>query len=102
MVERIELAEGFIAFVQVADFADVYDIEVRAECRRQGYGRSLMQLFLDEMKSRGVVDVTLEVRVDNVAAIALYEKFGFERLSIRKKYYNDGCDGQLMRLKVKK
>ena len=43
---------------------------------------------------------TLEVRVDNLIAISLYEKFGFEKVSIRKGYY-DGVDGLLMKLELK-
>ena len=99
MSERIEFVFGFIEFHVVTDFADIHDIEIKNECRGKGYGSKLISEFLDEMKKRGVTDVTLEVRVDNVAAIALYEKFGFERVSIRKGYYR-GIDGLLMRLKI--
>jgi len=98
--EKIELEEGFIEFHQVADFADIHDVEVNSEYRGQGYGTKLMELFLSEMKKRNVLEITLEVRVDNTVAIRLYEKFGFECVSMRKAYYNDGCDGMLMRLNV--
>ena len=96
--EKIELACGFIEFHQVDDFADIHDIEVKTEYRGKGYGAKLMGLFLSEMGSRGVTVVTLEVRVDNVVAISFYEKFGFKRTAVRKGYYQDGCDGLLMRL----
>jgi len=99
MSERIELEAGFIEFVQVGDFADIYDVEVRAELRMQGHGSQLMALFLAEMRRRDVAVVTLEVRIDNLPAIRLYEKFGFEQVSIRKGYY-DGVDGLLMKLEV--
>ena len=96
--EKIELTFGFVEFNQVADFADIHDIEVKPEYRGKGYGKQLLILFLSEMKSRGVTEVTLEVRIDNVVAISLYEKFGFERIAVRTSYYKDGCDGLLMRL----
>ena len=96
--EKIELACGFIEFHQVDDFADIHDIEVTTEYRGKGYGTKLMELFLSEMGSREVTIITLEVRVDNVVAISLYEKFGFKRIALRKGYYEDGCDGVLMRL----
>ena len=98
--EKIELDEGFIEFHQVGDFADIHDIEVEFEYRGKGYGAKLMELFLNEMKNRGVIVITLEVRIDNTVAISLYEKFGFECIAVRTNYYKDGCDGLLMRLEV--
>ena len=99
MSERIVVEQGFIEFVQVGNFADIYDVKVRAEIRGQGYGSRLMELFLTEMRRRAVMIVTLEVRIDNLPAIRLYEKFGFEQVSIRKGYY-DGVDGLLMKLEL--
>lgn len=99
MSERIEVEQGFVEFVQVGDFADIYDVEVQVELRGQGYGSRLMELFLAAMRSRSVAVVTLEVQVDNLVAIRLYEKFGFEKMSIRKGYY-DGVDGLLMKLEL--
>jgi len=95
----MELEQGFIQFVQVGDFADIYDIEVRAKLRGQGCGTQLMAQFLTEMRRRAVVTITLEVRVDNLPAIRLYEKFGFKQVSIRKGYYG-GLDGLLMKLEL--
>ena len=96
MFERIEDAHGFIEFQQVDDFADLHNIEVKPENQRKGYGAKLLAIFLDQMRSRGVTEVILEVRVDNEQAINLYRKFGFEEVSIRKNYYQDGCDAQVM------
>ena len=96
MSEKIELKEGFIEFHQVVDFADIHHIEVKSEYRGQGYGAKLMELFLNEIKNRNVNEITLEVRVDNSVAIRLYEKFGFEQVSVRKGYYK-GVDGLLMK-----
>ncbi|MCL1990104.1 MAG: GNAT family N-acetyltransferase [Defluviitaleaceae bacterium] len=100
MPEKIQLREGFVEFHQVADFADIHDIEVKLEHRGQGYGKKLMTLFLKEMKQRDVREVTLEVRVDNVVAIGLYEQCGFECVSVRKGYYR-GVDGLLMKLECR-
>ena len=99
MSERIAVEQGFIEFAQAADFADIYDVEVVTEFRGQGYASRLMELFLAEMRRRGVTVVTLEVRVDNLAAIGLYQKFGFAQVSVRQRYY-DGVDGLLMRLEL--
>ena len=40
--------------------------------------------------------ITLEVRVSNVAAISLYEKFGFKSIGVRKKYYQDNNEDALI------
>jgi len=98
--ERIEIKQGVIEFVQVGDFADIYDFEVKPEFRGQGFGKDLLRAFLTEMKGRNVETITLEVRIDNLIAISLYEKFGFEQVSIRKGYYNS-IDGLLMKLELK-
>ena len=98
MSEKIALTCGFIEFHQVDDFADIHNVEVEVECRGKGYGTKLLELFLSEMRNRGVTVITLEVRADNVAAISLYEKFGFKRAAVRKGYYANGCDALLMRL----
>lgn len=102
MSERIELIEngvcmGVIEFHVAVDFADIHDVVVKAEYRGKGYGAKLMSEFLTQMKKRNVIDVTLEVRMDNVAAIALYEKFGFKKVNVRKGYYGN-VDGLLMKL----
>ena len=98
MFEKIELEAGYIKFHQVIDFADIHYIKVFPDFRGQGYGTKLMNAFLEEMKDRGVKDVTLEVRVDNLIAIKLYEKFGFKAVGFRKKYYEGSTDGLLMKL----
>ena len=41
-------------------------------------------------------NVNLEVRVSNVKAIALYQKFGFKNVAVRKRYYSNGEDAYLM------
>lgn len=97
--EIINISQGYIEFHQVADFADIHHIEIKASFRNQGYGKVLMSLFLKEMEKRGVIDVTLEVRVDNFVAIKLYEACGFLKTSVRKGYY-DGVDGHLMCKKI--
>ena len=53
-----------------------------------------MDFLIDDLSNPGD-KITLEVDVDNKAALALYQKFGFEVISIRKGYYN-GQDAYLM------
>jgi ribosomal-protein-alanine N-acetyltransferase len=44
------------------------------------------------------VEVLLEVRADNPRAQALYVRFGFEQIHVRRRYYRDGTDALIMRL----
>lgn len=49
-----------------------------ASVRRQGLGTQLITAALDTAKSKGMTRIELTVRVDNQAALALYERFGFK------------------------
>ncbi len=92
---------GFGAAMVNCDSADLLDIAVEPERRCCGIGSVLMQFLFDECKRRGVKEIFLEVRVTNDSAIALYKKFGFEQISVRKNYYSSPiCDGLVMRKSI--
>jgi [ribosomal protein S18]-alanine N-acetyltransferase len=84
-----------------ADQADIQTIAVLAAHRRAGIGFALMSALLAEAVRRGVIAVFLEVRADNPPAQRMYERFGFERLGVRKAYYDDGTDAITMVWKVR-
>lgn len=73
----------------LADEAHVTTVAVDPDYRRQGLGQKLMEELLARAKDRGAVCSTLEVRVSNASAIALYEKLGYVRAATRKNYYPD-------------
>lgn len=82
--------------------ADIQSLAVVAPARRRGLARTLVQSLVAEARDRGVREVFLEVRVDNPGAQALYDSLGFERLGLRKGYYQpDNVDGISMRLTVR-
>ena len=58
-------------------------------------------MLLTEMMSKartdGATHMLLEVRTDNAPALALYERFGFMRISQRPRYYPDGGDALILR-----
>jgi ribosomal-protein-alanine N-acetyltransferase len=87
---------GYAGLAAAADQADIQTIAVLAEHRRSGVGATLMTELLSEAVRRGVTEVFLEVRSDNPPAQAMYESFGFERLGLRRKYYDDGTDAITM------
>ncbi len=79
-----------IAWV-VADELHILDVCVLPGSRRQGLGRALVQRLLAEEHP-----ALLEVRANNLPAVALYEGMGFVRVGLRKRYYDDGEDALLM------
>jgi ribosomal-protein-alanine N-acetyltransferase len=65
----------------------VNNIAVRRDAQRRGVGRALLEALLAEATRRGVRRVFLEVAVDNEPALALYAGYGFEGVSVRRRYY---------------
>ncbi len=74
----------------------ITNVAVHPEHRRRGLGSLILQKLVEEGLSEGVTDITLEVRVSNGPAIALYQTFGFEEAGVRPRYYRDGEDALIM------
>lgn len=72
---------------EVADEAEIFNLAVAPQYRRQGHGAALVTAALEGMRSRGIQNVFLEVRESNLGAIAFYEKLGFLKNGRRKEYY---------------
>jgi ribosomal-protein-alanine N-acetyltransferase len=87
---------GYLCLKQVLDEAEILDVAVSASLRGRGVGRILVEGALAASRSRGVAVVSLEVRVGNREAIALYERLGFREVGRRKNYYDNGDDAILM------
>lgn len=90
----------YMAEMAGPDFT-LMDICIATEHQGQGYAKLLIEDLLDEAKIRNAESIFLEVRVSNLSAIGLYEKFGFNEMGIRKDYYpaeNGREDGKLMGL----
>jgi len=80
---------GHAALVVVADQGHVTSIAVDPAHQRAGIGSRLLAALCREAVDRGLVAMTLEVRVDNEPAIALYRRFGFAPAGVRPGYYAD-------------
>lgn len=80
------------------DDAHVTSLAVAGEARRRGHGRRLVTALVAMAGSLRVEAVTLEVRVSNGAARALYRGCGFEEVGERRRYYPDGEDAVIMTL----
>lgn len=84
---------GYLNFSQMYENAELNQIFVKDDYRKLGIGSKLMAFFLSQCFNCS--SISLEVRCSNVAAIKLYEKFGFIKATIRKNYY-DNEDAFLM------
>ncbi len=74
----------------------IVTIAVRQDCRRQGIGEVLLVAALDAALEAGQDEVTLEYRISNLAARALYEKYGFAQVGVRTRYYSDNNEDAVL------
>jgi [ribosomal protein S18]-alanine N-acetyltransferase len=88
---------GYGGLMFVVDEAHVTTLSVHPDHRRQGIGARLLLELVRDARSKGVRALTLEVRMSNEAARALYERFGFVPAGVRKGYYAEvGEDALVM------
>lgn len=73
--------------------AQLLNLSVVPDSRREGLGGQLLRRFLAEAVRLGAEQIFLEVRVGNAPAIALYEREHFGRVGRRTAYYPPGQDG---------
>lgn len=86
--EREQLA-GFAGMWCLLDEAHVVTVAVSPDDRGRGYGKLLVHALLDRALSLGMQVATLECRVSNDVARALYRDYGFYEVGLRKAYYSD-------------
>ena len=77
--------------------AELVSIAVNPASRGKGVASSLLRNTLRRLRLRGVVRLSLMVKVTNKQARRFYDKHGFERVRKMRGYYEDGADGVLMR-----
>ena len=80
--------------------ADVLTVGVIPDQRGKGIARKLMAQITDWAGQQGSTAMMLEVKVDNMEAIGLYESLGYSKLNIRKDYFGAGLDALVMRLEL--
>jgi ribosomal-protein-alanine N-acetyltransferase len=81
--------------------ADVLTIGVIPEHRKSGIGRAFMAQLESWAIDKESNAMMLEVAVENIAAIAMYESLGYSRISERKNYYGSGRDALVMRKELR-
>lgn len=83
--------DSYLIILDSIDVYEIFEIAVRNTKKRKGLASKLLEKLPNDK------DVFLEVNENNKAAINLYKKFGFEQISIRKKYYNNKDNALIMR-----
>jgi len=98
LLARMHVPVGVIALQTVGDVADLHRLVVAPRQRRHRIGTALVIAGLEAVRHAGARSVLLEVALDNDAAIALYQRLGFEQLAARDDYYGPGRHALILKL----
>ena len=97
VLEKDGLVVGFLDYWVTFDSATIDQIAIKKSERNQGFAKILLEKSINDLKELGEVSFfTLEVRTSNEPAINLYKSFGFQKVTIKEKYYDDGEDAIYM------
>jgi ribosomal-protein-alanine acetyltransferase len=91
-----EYIVGIAGFWAMVDEAHITTLAVRDPYRRQGVGERLLIEIIEMAVQFNANVVTLEARVSNKQAQTLYEKYGFQKVGLRKAYYTDNGEDALI------
>lgn len=86
-------AAAVVFYRRNARTARLYSLAVGSHARGTGLGGALLAAAETDARTRGCTSMRLEVRSDNPAAIALYERRGYRRIARLPGFYEDGADG---------
>lgn len=92
---------GFSDYWQTFDSATICQIAIHPYLQRHQLGSALMHEIYNDAMAKRVRTITLEVRVSNENAIKFYKKHGFEIVTTKPHYYDNGEDAYYMMLEVK-
>ena len=93
---------GFGGIWKSVDDIHITNIVVRKNLRNQNIGSIILSNLIEiAKKSKDKNSLTLEVNTNNIPAQKLYEKFGFKKVGIRKKYYNNTDDALILTKELK-
>ena len=87
---------GFAGLWVMVDEAHITTFAVDPRWRRRGVGQWLLLRLLELANDRRAREATLEVRLSNMPARRLYEKYGFRPVGIRPRYYSDNGEDALI------
>ncbi|MDD6466787.1 MAG: ribosomal protein S18-alanine N-acetyltransferase [Erysipelotrichaceae bacterium] len=80
---------GYLGVWILFEQGQITNLAIDPSYQRKGYAKQLLNHGIQMCKDAGCEWMTLEVRPSNLAAKSLYESFGFEKISVKKDYYQD-------------
>jgi len=83
-----EEVAGYVTMRHFVNEGHICNIAVTENHRKKGVASALVQGLIDAATARNMIGITLEVRIGNRAAMALYHKFGFKVEGYRRGYYS--------------
>lgn len=93
---------GYIVFYGTIENTDIFEIAIKKEYQGQSFGEKLLKESMEDIVKKNINGnfsknkFMLEVNEKNVKALKLYEKIGFERISVRKNYYGKNENAMIM------
>ncbi len=90
LIKREGRSIGYCVVQSVLDEAELLNVVIFKPYQSRGFGAKVIQKLKSELAESGIINMFLEVRASNLIAKALYEKTGFEVVSIRQNYYRAG------------
>lgn len=98
-IDQNKRVVGYYTFNIVCGDADINNIAVDKSMQGKGIGSILLQDLINCAKNLHINALTLEVNINNIKAVNLYKKFGFEQVGLRKKFYLNTDDAIIMQKK---
>ncbi len=89
---------GYICVRSILDVTHIMDLAVTPGFKRMGIASLLLRNALQELRRTRpeIILITLEVRESNIAALKLYEKYGFREIGRRRGYYKKPAEDALI------
>ncbi len=94
--ESADRLAGYLVVSRYVDAWHIMNIAVAPEYRRRGIATRLLDALFTTTAGDARRGYTLEVRVSNTTAIALYERLGFQATGVRRGYYTDNREDALI------
>lgn len=95
-VDGNEVVIGYIGSWYIIDEAHINNVAISPDYRGKGYGRQMMEYFIDMCRKDMINAITLEVRRSNEVAQNLYKSMGFVPAGVRKEYYSDNREDAII------
>lgn len=87
---------GYLGVQYGPDGGDIMSVATAPEARRMGVAASLLEEMALQLKGQGLKWLTLEVRLSNAPALALYAHQGFTQVGRRPRYYQNPREDALL------